>query len=549
MSGKYVIGLDFGSLSVRALLVDVSNGDEKAVSVVEYADGVIDTSLPGSGISLPANFALQNPQNYIDALCEVLRDVREKSGVDAEDVIGIGIDSTACTLLTLGEDFSPLCFKDEYKDDPHSWLKMWKHHSTQSQADRFNQAAAEAKAPFLKNCGGLVSPEWYFPKVLETLEKSPETANAAACYLELGDWVYYLLTGEKLRCSLLAAVHAQWDRELGYPSDEILEKLHPELPGLIKKNKEIPVAPNFHHHGFLSGEMAEKTGLKEGTAVSLGNSDSTVALLSLDILDEGSIALILGTSSVLMVLSREQYFISGAMASVKDELMPGFYGNVFGQSAVGDIFSWFVNNFVPPRCFEEARKNGETIFDLLNRSMDKIEPGKCGVMALDWFNGCRSMLQDAELSGLLVGMTLATKPEEIYCALVEATGFGLKEIVRSIQKAGIPTDSIRACGGLARKSPEIMQRYADILGLPVCVTDSAQVIGRGSAILGALAAGAEKGGYDSIENAVKAMACPIEKRYEPRAEYIGVYDALFEKYKTLHDYFGRERRDLMHGLR
>lgn len=548
MSKKYVIGLDFGSLSVRALLVG-TDGEEKAVSVYEYPDGVIDSCLPGTELRLPSGFALQNPQNYIDGLAAVLSEVREKSGVAAEDIIGIGIDSTACTLLALDEDFEPLCFDPRYRNDPHSWLKMWKHHSTQSQADRFNAAARAGDAPCLKSCGGMVSPEWYFPKVLETLEKSPAVSEASPYYVELGDWIYYLLTGEKKRSSLLAAVHAQWDAELGYPADGLLKSLHPQLPALMEKNREIPVAPNFRHSGALSAKMAEKTGLCEGTAVSLGNSDSTVALLSLDVLDEGCIALILGTSSVLMVLSREQHAISGAMSAVKDELMPGFYGNMFGQSAVGDIFSWFVNGFVPHSCYVEAEKNGESIFDLLNRRMGAIEPGKCGVLALDWFNGCRSMLQDAELSGLLVGMNLATRAEDIYCALVEATGFGLRQILSAIQDAGIKAESIRACGGLARKSPEIMQRYADILGLPVHITGSSQVIGRGAAILGALAAGTERGGFDSIDAAAKAMGCPVEAYYMPREEYRAVYDRLFGEYRRLHDWFGVENRALMDTLR
>ncbi len=549
MRHKYSIGLDFGTLTARAVIVDVETGRELATSTFGYQDAIIDTVLPETGIHLPADFALQNPRDYQEAVVSLLRDILHRSGVCAEDVIGIGVDSTASTVLALDENYMPLCLRPEFKNNPHSWIKMWKHHSPQEQADRINEIAGRLNEPFLRRCGGKVSVEWYYPKMLETLEKAPDVFNGAAYFVELGDWIVYLLTGEKKRSSAIASLHANWDSVQGMPSEAFFHSLHPKMSEKVKQNAEIPIASIFSPAGKLTKEIAEQTGLSEHTTVSMADTDSPVALFSLDVTAERTGALILGTSSVFMLLSQKEHYIPGAMASVKDQMMPGFFGNMFGQSAVGDSFEWFVKNLVPYQYYLDARSKDKSVFDVMNDAMERLQPGDEHILAMDWFNGSRSLLQNASLSGVLVGMTLSTRPEQIYRALVESTAFGLKKILNAIQDANIPIDQIKACGGLARKSPAIMQIYADILELPIYTTSSAQTIGQGAAILGALAAGSENGGYDQIEDAVRAMKCPVAACYTPREEYRQLYRELYAQYEEVYRFFGKETPQIMQILR
>lgn len=549
MRHKYSIGLDFGTLTARAVIVDVETGRELATSTFGYQDAIIDTFLPETEVRLPSDFALQNPRDYQEAVVSLLRDILYRSGVCAEDIIGIGVDATASTVLALDEAYMPLCLLPEYKNNPHSWIKMWKHHSPQGQADRINRVAAGLQEPFLRRCGGKVSVEWYYPKMLETLENAPEVFKAAAYFVELGDWIVYLLTGERKRSSAIASLHAHWDSAHRMPSEEFFRSLHPLMLEKVKQGAQIPVVSVFSPAGTLTKEIAGQTGLSEHTVVSMADTDSPVALLSLDVTKERTGALILGTSSVFMLLSRREHFIPGAMASVKDQMMPGFFGNMFGQSAVGDSFEWFVKNLVPYQYYLDARNKDWSVFDVMNDAMERLPLDSEHILALDWFNGSRSLLQNASLSGVLVGMTLSTKPEQIYRALVESTAFGLKKILSGVSDAGIPLDQIKACGGLARKSPAIMQIYADILELPIYTTSSKQTIGKGSAILGALAASSAKGGYDRIEDAVKAMRCPVTACYTPRSEYRTMYHELKTQYEEVYRFFGQEAPQIMSKLR
>lgn len=549
MTHKYSIGLDFGTLTARAVIVDTADGKALATSTFGYQDAIIDSTLPESRIHLPADFALQNPRDYQEAVVSPLRDILHRSGVRAEDVIGIGVDSTASTVLALDENYMPLCLHPECKNNPHSWIKMWKHHSPQKQADRINAAASRLGESFLQRCGGKVSVEWFYPKMLETLELAPDIFDRAAYFVELGDWIVYLLTGEMKRSSAIASLHAHWDSTQGMPSDEFFHQLHPKMADKVRQNQKIPVAPIFSAVGTLSREIAAQTGLTERTMVSIADTDSPVALLSLNVTNENTGALILGTSSVFMLLSQKEHYIRGAMASVKDQLMPGFFGNMFGQSAVGDSFEWFVKNMVPYQYYLEAKNNDKSVFDIMNAAMERLDPRVEHVLATDWFNGSRSLLQNSSLSGALVGMSLSTRPEQIYRALVESSAFGLKKILNSIHDAGIPLEQIRACGGLARKSPAIMQIYADILEIPIYTAASAQAIGQGAAILGAQAAGSENGGYDQIADAVGAMHCPVATCYTPRNEYRQLYRELFAQYEEVYHFFGVEKPQIMESLR
>lgn len=547
--GKYSIGLDFGSLSGRAVMIAVADGKEIASVTFDYPDAVIDAVLPGTDRKLPADFALQNPSNFEAAVIKLLRDLVIQSGVPGENIIGIGVDATASTVLPVDEAFTPLCYHPEYRNNPHSWMKMWKHHSTQDQADWINREARRLNEPFLMRCGGKVSAEWYYPKLLETLEKAPEVFEGATYFVELGDWIVFLLTGEKKRSSAIASLHANWDAELGGPSDSFLETLSPKMKKAVAQNAEVPIVDVFTKAGGLRKELAEKTGLPEGTAVSMAFTDSPVALFSLGITGEDTGALILGTSSVYMQLSKQQHYIPGAMAAVKDQLLPGFYGNMFGQSAVGDVYSWFATNAVPYRYYLEAQENDESIFDVLNRYMGQLNPADLTVYALDWLNGSRSLLQDTQLTGAIFGLTLGTKPEHLYHSLVEATAFELKTILDAMTQKGVPLKRIYACGGITRKSPVIMQLFANVLSIPIYTVASKEAVGRGAAILGAVAAGAEGGGYASIVEASKAMHCKVADCYQPQRDKASVYADRYHRYKELYCIFGEEKRAIMHAMK
>ena len=546
---KYSIGMDFGTLSARAILVDIKNGTEEAISVVGYQDAVIDDVLPESGQKLPKGYALQNPHNYIEAMESLLRDILRKSRADPSQIIGIGLDTTASTVLPVDRNYVPLCFHEKYKKNPHSWIKLWKHHGAQKQADRLNAAADRMGLEFINRCGGRVSAEWMYPKIMETLEEAPEIYDAAYRFMELGDWLVYLLTGQEKRNSIMAFIHAQWDGGAGFPPNQFFKSLDPRLDGLIEAKIGSRVQSAFEKAGGLTRVMAKKTGLLAGTAVAMANSDGPVAIPGLGIVEEGTAALILGTSSVLMYLSRKDRMVKGAMGMAKEGWIPGFCGHILGQSAVGDIFEWFMNTMVPYRYYKEAETEDISIFDVMNRKVEHLPPAQTGLLALDWLNGNRSVLQNADLSGVLIGLNLSTTPEEIYRALIEATAFGMKKIIASVEEAGIALREIYACGGLARKSPTIMQIFSDVLGLRIRIAASSQTIALGSAMMGAVAAGKTKGGYDGITEAAIHMSRLKEEYYEPDPGNHARYRRMYKEYERMHDYFGIEQKEIMKKLR
>lgn len=548
MDKRYSIGMDFGTLSARAVLVDVDTGDEVAVSIVGYQDAVIDDMLPDTKIKLPAGYALQNPKDYMEALESLLRDILQKSNVDPDRIIGIGVDSTASTIIPVDKNYMPLCMHDEFKNNPHSWPKLWKHHGAQKQADTLNRIAEETGQKFLRHCGGKVSAEWLYPKAMEILEEAPMIYDATYRFTELSDWLVYLLTGKEVRNSTVACLHAQWDPVRGFPSGEFFKAIDARLEKIVEDKLGTHVQSFFTRAGGLTEEMAAKTKLRAGTAVCMGNSDSPVAFPALGVLQEGTALLVIGTSGVFMLLSKEEIMVPGAIGMAKDIFVPGYYGHIFGQSAVGDIFEWFMNNLVPYKYYIEAEEKGISIFDVMNGKVEKIPPGKSGLLALDWLNGNRCILQNTDLSGLIVGITLSTTTEHIYRALIESTAYGLKMIVKAITDAGMTINEIYACGGLARKSPTIMQIFADILGIRIRIAESTQTVALGSAIMGALAAGKENGGYDCLEDAVSHMSHLSNKYYEPDSNKREIYDSCFKEYEKLHDYFGKGGNNVMHLL-
>ncbi len=549
---KYAIGVDFGTESGRAVLVDVAEGREVATSVYPYAHGVIDEMLPltGKEIRLEPDWALQDPQDYISTFKTTIPAVLKESGVRAEDVIGVGIDFTACTMLPAKADGTPLCELPDYRENPHAWVKLWKHHAAQPEADRINATAREMQEPWLKRYGGKISSEWFFSKVLQILDEAPGIYTAADRMLEASDWVIWQLTGVETRNSCTAGYKAIWSKREGFPETKYFAALDPRLENVVDEKMMRDIQPIGNRAGGLTAQAAAWTGLKPGTAVAIANVDAHVAVPAATVTEPGRMVMIMGTSTCHMVLGREEHLVPGICGYVEDGIIPGTFGYEAGQSCVGDHFAWFVDNCVPGAYERVAAARGITVHQLLEEKAARLKPGESGLIALDWWNGNRSVLVDVDLSGLLIGMSLATRPEEIYRALIEATAYGTRVIIEALEEYGVPVREIIATGGLPDRNHLLMQIYADVTGRELRVAAAKQTPALGAAMFGAVAAGKTAGGYDSIVEASQVMAhLRPDEVYRPDPEAQKIYNRLFPEYRLLHDTFGRGANDVMKRLK
>ena len=545
---KYSIGLDYGTLSGRALLVNVETGEELATAVYDYPHAVMDTALP-SGRRLKADWALQHPQDYLDVLRVTIPQVLAEAGVSVEDVIGVGVDFTACTILPVLSDGTPLCFLDAYKDEPHAYVKLWKHHAAQDLAARMNAVAEERGEPWLKNYGGKISSEWAIPKVWQVLREAPEIYKKADRFIEAADWIVWMMTGKETRNACCAGYKAMWNKKTGFPSDDYFKALDPALEHVIDEKFGRDILPLGAKAGEISEEGAARTGLLPGTSVSVGVIDAHIFVPAVGINREGEMLAIMGTSTCHMMLGKDEVQVGGICGVVEDGIMPGFFGYEAGQGCVGDHFQWFIENCLPASYYEEAQKEGVNIHKYLRRKCEEKKPGQSGLVALDWWNGNRSVLVDADLTGMLLGMTLQTKAEDIYRALIEATAYGTRMIIETFREQGVPVHTFYAAGGISQKDPMTMQIYADVTGKEIFIAKSDQAPALGSAMFGAVAAGKERGGFDTIFEAAEAIGRVEERSYKPDAEAGTVYDRLYAEFKILHDYFGRGGNDVMKRLK
>lgn len=545
---KYSIGVDYGTLSGRALIVNNETGEELASSVYEYPHAVMDEYLP-SGKKLGYDWALQHPQDYIDVLTNTIPAVLKESGVNKDDVTGIGLDFTACTILPAKKDGTPLCFLEEYKDEPHAYVKLWKHHAAQAQANRLNAIAEERNEPWLKNYGGKISSEWAIPKIWQVLEEAPEIYDAADTFVEAADWVVWQLCGKENRNSCCAGYKEMWNKRTGYPAKDFFKALDPRLENVVADKLSEDISPMGSKAGGLTADMAEKLGLNEGTAIAQAIIDAHVFVPAAGIAEAGKMLAIMGTSTCHMLLGNEEKQVKGMCGVVEDGILPGFFGYEAGQSCVGDHFQWFIDNCLPASYYEEAKEKGMNIHKYLREKAEKYKPGESGLLALDWWNGNRSCLVDVDLTGMMLGMTLQTKPEEIYRALIEATAYGTRMIIETFREYGVEVNEFYAAGGIAKKDPMTMQIYADILKLPIKIAGSDQGGALGSAIFGSVAAGKENGGYDSVFDAAAKLGKVLDTVYMPKAENSEIYDKLFAEYRILHDYFGKGENDVMKRLK
>jgi L-ribulokinase len=547
---KYSLGIDFGTLSARALLVEIETGREVASEVYEYANGVIDDRLPSTGEKLPPDWALQDPRDYLTALEVTVPAVLKSSGVKPEDVVGIGIDFTSCTMLPIDKNGDPLCFDPKWSGNPHAWVKLWKHHAAQPEANKINQVARElGYEHILMRYGGKISSEWFFPKALQILDEAPEVYEAADRLIEAGDWIVLQMTGVETRNACAAGYKAMWEKATGFPPNEFFKALDPRFEHVVDEKMSRNISPIGSKAGELTPAMAERMGLKAGTAVAVANIDAHVAVPAATVTDVGRMVIIMGTSNCHMVLGKEPKIVEGMCGYVEDGILPGFFGFEAGQSCVGDHFAWFVENCVPGSYEQEAESAGVSIHKLLEEKASKLKPGQSGLIALDWWNGNRSILVDVDLTGMMLGMTLATKPEEMYRALIEATAYGTNIIIDAFDKSGVAVNEIVACGGLPDKNEMLMQIYADVTNREFKIAESAQTCALGSAMWGAVAAGKARGGYDNINEAAAKMARVKDRTYKPNPEAHSVYEKLFAEYRTLHDYFGRGANDVMKRLK
>lgn len=545
---KYAIGLDFGTLSGRAVLVDVQNGEVVAQHAKDYPHGVMSQELP-SGVKLPADWALQHPQDYLDALEEIVPEVMRQSGVSPEAVIGIGVDFTASTVLPVDSDGVPLCMKPEYASNPHAWVKLWKHHGAKDQARRLTEVAVARGETFLDNCGGKINAETSLPKFLEVLENAPEIYAQTDCFMEGGDWIVRMLTGENVRGMQTAGYKIFWDWKDGPPSPEYLKAVNPAFGQLRAEKLGGRLVLLGVAAGMLTEKMAKRLGLRAGIPVTAGHLDGHVAGPAVGIDGPGKMLLILGTSAGAMICSEKKVSVPGVFGVARDGLLPGYYCYEAGQTCVGDMFNWFVKTTVPAGYAKEAEEKEISVHQLLTEKASKLGIGESGLIALDWWNGNRSCLADTELTGMMLGMTLTTKPEEMYRALIESSVFGMRKIIDNFEEHGVEVREIHASGGIAKKNPMMMQMYADVTGRDIYIGSSDQSPALGSAIYSTVAAGSANGGYDTVAEAAAKMGHVEGRVYRPIAENAERYERLYQEFLVLHDYFGRGTNDVMKRLR
>ena len=541
---RYTVGMDFGTLSARAIVLDVGTGETLASAVMDYPHGVLDSTLP-DGTELPPQSALQHPDDYIKALGRVIREALQKADVDPSTVAGLGIDFTSCTLIAVDEKGEPLCRDPRFASRPQSYVKLWKHHASQWEAERMTEIAVSRQEKWLSFCGGRMSPEWAFPKIYETLRRDEEVYRATKCFCEAGEWLTSQITGEEVHAAGFAGFKFNWTQEDGFPSNAFFCAVDPRLDGIVGTKIHETVRSVDQRAGFLNAKGAEMTGLCEGTPVALPMLDAEAAMPALHVTEAGNGLLVLGTSGVLLLHDPAVKPITGICGLVQDGVMPGLCTYDAGQAGFGDCFEWFVRTCVPADYMEAAKKEGKNIHAYLRERAEKLRIGEHGLLALDWFNGNRSILQDSDLTGMILGMHIGTRPEEIYRALIEATAFGMRRILETYVASGIVPKRLGAAGGIAQKDKMLMQIYADVLNREIDVFDTAQAGALGSSIYAAVAGGL----YPSIVEAAKELSVKPVRTYLPNPAHTRAYETIYAEYCRLYDYFGMGENNVMKKLR
>ena len=539
----YTIGVDYGTLSGRAVVVRVSDGEEMGTGVFEYPNAVMDTKLNATGAKLGPDWALQDANDYVDVLRNAVPAALKQSGINPAHVIGIATDFTACTMVAVLEDGTPLSNLAEYRDRPHAYVKLWKHNAAQPHADRVNKLARDRNESWLPRYGGQISSEWELAKGLQLFEEDPEIYHRMYKYVEAADWIIWQLGGSYVRNACTAGYKGNL-QDGEYPSEEFFEALSPGFGKFAETKLKHQIGQLGAEAGKLTAQAAAWTGLPEGISVAVGNVDAHVTAPAAQATQPGQMVAIMGTSTCHVMNGDVLAEVPGMCGVVEGGIVSGLYGYEAGQSGVGDIFAWFVNNQVPASYFEAAAAAGISIHEHLTNLAATEAIGEHGLVALDWHSGNRSVLVDHELSGLVLGLTLTTKPEQIYRALFEATAFGTRKIVETFAASGVPVTEFIVAGGLL-KNQFLMQLYSTITRLPLSTIAGEQGPALGSAIHAAVAAGA----YPDIRSAAAAMGKSNRGVYQPNEADATVYDRIYAEYELLHDYFGRGANDAMKRLK
>jgi len=546
---KFTIGIDYGTESVRAVLVNVSNGQLIASAEYQYSHGVITEKLPGTNIELEPDWALQHPKDYINALKRTVPKLVKESQISPDQVIGIGVDFTGSTVLPTTADGTPLALLEEYHNDPHAWPKIWKHHAAQEKANQMTQLANDRFETFLDRYGGRINAEWFFPKVWEIYDESSTIYNAADRIIEAADWIIWQLTGIETRNLCAAGYKALWSKSEGFPLETYFNAMDNDLTNVVDEKMKREITPLGEQVGELTEEAAKWMKLEPGIPVATGILDGHATVPAATVAESGKMAMILGTSFVHMVLSKKEFRVPGMSGMVEDGIIPGLIGYEAGQACGGDHFAWFIKNAVPESYAKEARKRKLTLFQLMEEKAAKLKPAEAGLIALDWWNGNRSILADGDLSGLILGYSLATKPEEIYRALLEATTFGTRKIFETFIASGVPINEIIVTGGAPKKNQLLLKILANVTRMEIKISEFPFPSALGAAIYAAVAAGEQRGGYETVQEASNKMAHLSSKTVVPNNNDKKTYNRLYSEYTLLHDYFGYGHNNAMKRLK
>ena len=543
MNEKYVIGVDYGTLSGRALVVRASDGKEMGSAVFDYPNAVMDRTLNSSGAALGPDWALQDANDYVEVLKHAVPEAIKVSGINPADVVGIATDFTACTMVPVLEDGTPLSQVPDLKDHPHAYVKLWKHHAAQPHADRINALARERGEKWLPRYGGQISSEWELAKGLQLLEEAPDVYKRMHKFVEAADWIIWQLCGNYLRNACTAGYKGNL-QDGQYPSREYFKALNPDFELFAEEKLAHTIGELGESAGGLTPEASAWTGLPVGIAVAVGNVDAHVTAPAAKATEPGQMVAIMGTSTCHVMNHDVITEVPGMCGVVDGGIVSGLYGYEAGQSGVGDIFAWYVNNQVPQRYFDEATKAGLSIHQYFTDLAAPQAVGAHGLVVLDWHSGNRSVLVDHELSGTILGLTLTTTTEEVYRSLLEATAFGTRIIIDTFAESGVPVKEFIVAGGLL-KNAFLMQLYSDVTRLPISTIDTDQGPALGSAIHAAVASGI----YANVNEAANAMGKVNKHVYMPNEERSQQYDLLYREYLELHDYFGRGANNVMKRLK
>ena len=541
---KYTVGVDFGSLSGRAVVAEVETGKILASEVVPYRHGILTESLP-CGKPIAPDGALQLPQDYTEVLFAAVHAAVEKAGVAKEAIIGLGLDATACSPLPVLKDGTPLCTTERFADEPNAYIKLWKHHSAQKYVSRIEAVLAEDAPERLAACGGYISSEHFLPKVTETAEEAPELYKACEMFMEVGDWLILQMTGRATRGYCAAAYKTYYDAVSGDVPRETLKKINPLLADLNDKYPK-QVVMQGDAAGVLTAEAAEKLGLPAGTPVSAADVDAHATAYGCGVCQRGDALLVVGTSTCVFALDSNYWPVKGLNGTVYGGIMPGLYAYEGGQSGVGDMFAWLADKMLPESYARAAAEKGMPVQQYLSQLAEGIKPGQSGLVALDWFNGVRSTLMDFALTGVVAGLTCETKPEELYRCFLEATAFGARRIIADMRQAGLRLDKLYIAGGIPLKNPLMMQIYADVFNEEIYVIDASNTGALGSAVLGCAAGSGA--GFEGLPELTRRMGKHNTIVYRPEEKNAAVYEKLAAVYDKLYFMLGKET-EIMHELK